>query len=140
MHHLHHRTTRREKARVEYNYNRTSKTRALKRWTKEQTTPTREEQDRREQGYTRTKGPELERCATSPSHKGWHPQVLMVPVSKPMLPPPLTPIRQVADRPTETHTQDRPALDQAQEEHVAQEVPDHQGPDLDHQTTRDKKA
>ena len=59
----------------------------------------------------------------------------MVPVSDPMLPPTLRPIRQVADRTTETHT-----LDQAQEEHVAQEGPDHQRPDLDHQTTRDRRT
>ena len=79
MHHPRHQTTRQEKAREGYNYNRTNKTRTLKRWTKEQTTPTREEQEGREQGYNRTRGPEPERCATSPSPKGWHPQLKVVP-------------------------------------------------------------
>ncbi len=44
----HHQTTRREQTRGEYTYNRTNKTRYPERRAREQTTPTRREQDEKE--------------------------------------------------------------------------------------------
>ena len=109
---MHHHTTRGKQARREHDYNKARLTWDQKRWTMRHTQTTREKQARRAQDYNRMNlRPWQTRCAISPSPKGWHPQVQMVPMTITMLPTTLTPMRQVAGRPRETQARDRPGLD-----------------------------